>query len=195
MIIKKRSFQITSSIWFLRSLQIMKYFILFFLFLSSFKMNAQSTTLEKFAQFFQGDWKSVQEACVGMGKADRSYQMIVENNYLHVINSAYFESDTINSTASVHEDWGIMSYDVARDDLRLHEFVSEGFVLHYLLDDDISTDKIYIFHTESIENIPSGWKARLTIQITGENTFEELFEVAAPHKEYSLYVKSVWEKK
>jgi len=47
-----------------------------------------------------------------------------------------------------------------------------------------------VFTSEAIENIPAGWRARETYLIIGPDEFEELFELAAPGKEFEMYSRS-----
>lgn len=155
----------------------------------------QDTSFTPFVNYFSGNWSSVQEACVGIGQADRNYQMVVDSNYLHITNTAYFQPDSTHKTGSDHHDWGLFSYDNIREKIMLREFNSEGFVIQYALD-AISVDgKTYTFLSESIENLPEGWQARTTITITGDNGFDELFEIARPGGEFRTYVKSSWVRK
>ena len=44
-----------------------------------------------------------------------------------------------------------------------------------------------MFTTESIENIPPGWRARETYHILGEDEFTETFELAEPGAEIAMY--------
>jgi hypothetical protein len=47
--------------------------------------------------------------------------------------------------------------------------------------------KIIVFTSESIENIPAGFRARETYKILGPAEFTEVFEIAEPGKEFELY--------
>ena len=47
-----------------------------------------------------------------------------------------------------------------------------------------------VFISESIENIPNGWRAKETYTLTNENEFVEIFELAVPNKEFELYSKT-----
>ena len=155
----------------------------------------QDTSFSKFIEYFSGNWSSVQEACVGIGKADRIYQMVVDSNYLHINNTAYFEPDSINKTGDDHHDWGLFSYNRIKKKIILREFNSEGFVIHYILDSISEDGKIYTFLSEFIENLPEGWQAKTTITIMSDNGFDELFQIAKPGGEFKTYVKSRWVKK
>jgi hypothetical protein len=47
-----------------------------------------------------------------------------------------------------------------------------------------------VLTTETIENIPAGWRARETYIVTGSNELEEVFELAEPGKTFELYSRS-----
>ena len=57
----------------------------------------------------------------------------------------------------------------------LRQFHVEGFVNQYAQDSESSSQKL-VFTTESIENIPAGWRARETYVVHGPDEFEEIFE-------------------
>jgi hypothetical protein len=44
-----------------------------------------------------------------------------------------------------------------------------------------------VFTTEAIENLPSGWRARETYVVHGTAESEEIFELAAPGKDFETY--------
>jgi hypothetical protein len=55
----------------------------------------------------------------------------------------------------------------------------------------ISDDgKTIVFTSESIENIPAGWRARETYKIVSEDEFTETFELAGPGKEFETYTEN-----
>ena len=59
----------------------------------------------------------------------------------------------------------------------------------YLQDGDSSATKL-VFTTESIENIPAGWRARETYIVHGPDEFEEVFELAEAGKPFELYSRA-----
>jgi len=63
----------------------------------------------------------------------------------------------------------------------------EGFVNQYMLDGTTSNAKTLVFVSESIENIPAGWRARETYHLLSNDEFIEVFELAAPGKEFEVY--------
>ena len=64
----------------------------------------------------------------------------------------------------------------------------EGFVNQYLMEPGATTDRL-VFISESLENIPTGFRARETIVFIGADRLEEI-EVAEPGKESEIYSRS-----
>lgn len=44
-----------------------------------------------------------------------------------------------------------------------------------------------MFTSEAIENIPPGWRARETYRLVGADEIVEIFELAQPGAEFSVY--------
>ena len=87
----------------------------------------------------------------------------------------------------MHEDRGFISWDRARRRFVLRQFHVEGFVNQYVADSvAVSADSI-VFLSESIENIPPGFRARETYRILGPDEFMERFEIAEPNGEFAVY--------
>ncbi len=91
----------------------------------------------------------------------------------------------------VHEDWGVFSYDKARKTFVLRSFHVEGFVNQYVLESPTADAKTFVFVSESIENIPAGFRARLTYRIIDNDTFEQTFDLAPPGQEFTCYSKGI----
>ena len=70
----------------------------------------------------------------------------------------------------------------------------EGFVNQYVEDTFAPDGKKMVFVTETIENIPAGWRARETYQIRNDNEFTERFELAPPGEEFKLYSESAFKR-
>jgi hypothetical protein len=71
----------------------------------------------------------------------------------------------------------------------LRQFHVEGFVNQYLEEPGSTATKL-VFTTESIENIPAGWRARETYLVHGSDEFEEVFELAEPGKAFEEYSRA-----
>ena len=62
--------------------------------------------------------------------------------------------------------------------------------------DSISADKkAIVFLSESIENIPKGFRARESYKIVNQNEFIETFEIAEPAKEFTVYTQVILRRK
>lgn len=56
--------------------------------------------------------------------------------------------------------------------------------------DSISADKkTVVFISESIENIPGGYRAKETNRFISNDEIEETFEIAGPNKDSAVYSK------
>jgi hypothetical protein len=94
-----------------------------------------------------------------------------------------------NPKGEVHEDEGFISFDRTRQKLVLRQFHVEGFVNQYVEEADSAPTRL-VFTTESIENIPAGWRARETYVVHGPDDFEEIFELAGSGKPFELYSRA-----
>lgn len=138
---------------------------------------------------FIGEWTGQGGGEPGKGNYERSYQFIMNGRFIEVHNKSTYPPSASNAKGEVHEDLGYISYDRSLKKFRLRQFHIEGFVNQYLLDSISPDQKTIVFVTESIENIPAGWKAKETYRVLSENELEETFELAEPGKEYQVYSK------
>ncbi len=142
-------------------------------------------------RFFVGSWAGQGEGSPGMGKGAQTFEFILRGTFLHVRNKAVFDPQDKNPQGEVHEDWGVFSYDKARETFVLRQFHVEGFVNQYVLEHPVPDAKTFVFVSEAIENIPPGFKARLTYKILDADTFEQSFDLAPPGQEFTCYSKGV----
>jgi hypothetical protein len=110
-------------------------------------------------------------------------------------NKSVYEPQDLNPKGEVHEDWGLFSYDQSRRKIVFRQFHVEGFVNQYILDSLSADCKTLGFVTESVENIPSGWRARETYRILNKDEFRETFELAAPEKDFEVYIENHFKRK
>ncbi|MBS1495249.1 MAG: hypothetical protein K1X86_16675 [Ignavibacteria bacterium] len=165
--------------------------LLFILFMPAilFSQNTKRDSLWMPFKSFIGEWVGDGEGEPGKGKYERNYQLIFNKRFIEVHNKSTYPPKNENAQGEVHEDVGYFSYDKPRKAFVLRQFHTEGFVNEYVLE-SISTDgKTISFVTESIENLPVGFRARESYQLINENEFEETFEIAEPGKDFALYTK------
>ena len=65
----------------------------------------------------------------------------------------------------------------------------------YVMTSSNADGKTIVFTSESIENIPAGFRARETYKILGPDEFKEFFEVAEPGKDFELYSEGHFKRK
>jgi len=140
---------------------------------------------------FVGTWKGAGEGSPGQGTGEQTFAFILRGTYLQVRNKAVYPPQEKNAKGEVHEDMGVFSYDKARKTYVLRQFHVEGFVNQYVLEAPPAEGRPFVFVTESIENIPAGFRARLTYKFLDADTFEQTFDLAEPGQEFTCYSKGV----
>lgn len=142
-------------------------------------------------KFMIGTWTGTSEGQPGNGKYERSYTFALNKKFIEVRNKSTYLPSKENPKGEVHEDHGFISYDRVRKTFVLRQFHMEGFVNQYKIESISSDGKTIVFISEGIENIPAGFRAKETYQITNENQFTEVFELAEPNKDFELYSKAI----
>jgi hypothetical protein len=136
-------------------------------------------------RFLIGTWEGEVNGQPGKGQSEREYRFVLNSRFLEMHNKSVYPIQPGNPKGEVHEDYGMISYDRSRRQLVLRQFHVEGFVNQYAA--VALREGVLRFTSESIENIPAGFRARETYTVTGPDTFTELFEIAEPGKEFEVY--------
>lgn len=144
---------------------------------------------------FIGKWTGESEGQPGKGKYERSYELVLNKKFIEVKNKSTYPTSANNPKEEVHEDHGFISYDKSRKTFVLRQFHIEGFVNEYKMESISPDQKTIVFISESIENIPQGFRAKETYQIINDNEFTETFELAEPGKEFEVYSEAVLRRK
>ncbi|RUT79177.1 hypothetical protein [Ancylomarina longa] len=173
----------------------MKKLLLLFILLPLVGMAQDQKLPDNFSalNFFMGNWQSETSGKAGKGIGTQSYTMEMNGQYIGVKNETKFEASEKNPEGEVHQDWGMISFDENRGKIVYRQFNIEGYVNQYVLDH--SKEGIFVFETEAIENVPAGFRARITLKVVDDNTYEEGFELAAPGKDYSGCIYNTWKRK
>jgi hypothetical protein len=138
-------------------------------------------------QYFLGNWTGSGSGKPGVSSVERSYALILADQFIEIKNRSVFEPQEANPTGEVHEELGLISFDKRRSRYVLREFHVEGFVNQYVLT-QVRAETHFTFVTESIENIPPGWSTRTTLEILSEDNFREVFDLAGPGEEWNCYI-------
>ncbi|MCI0331537.1 MAG: heme-binding beta-barrel domain-containing protein [candidate division Zixibacteria bacterium] len=138
-------------------------------------------------KFFVGRWEGTGSGQPGASKVEREYRFVLGGKFLKAENKSTYEPQEDNPKGEVHQDLGLFSFDSARKKFVLRQFHAEGFINQYVLDSLSTNGRTISFTTESIENIPAGWRAKETYRILSDSEFVETFSLAAPGKEFEMY--------
>ena len=141
-------------------------------------------------KYFVGNWEGTGKGQPGVSKMQREYKFVLNGKFLQAQNRSVYEPQAKNPKGEIHEDWGLLSFDKSRKQFVLRQFHGEGFVNQYVMTSSSADGKTFEFTTESIENIPAGWRGRETYRILSADEFVEEFELAAPGKDFELYSES-----
>ena len=170
----------------------MKFFIALLLIapqLSYAQLTKQDSVWLPFKHFI-GTWTGTGEGVDGKGTYERSYQFALNKKYIELKNKTVYAPTKENPKGYVHEDFGVISYDKMRKTFVFRQFHIEGFVNQYVLESISADGKTIVFVTESIENIPKGWRCRETYTLNEANELSEAFEMAEPDKNFEPYSRA-----
>jgi hypothetical protein len=144
-------------------------------------------------RFLIGQWEGAASGKPGKGTTQREYRFALNQRFIEARNKTTFPAQPQNPKGEVHEDWGMLSFDRARKLFVLRQFHVEGFVNQYTA--GAAPGGVLRFISESIENIPAGWRARETMTVTGPDTFTETFELAQPGQEFEIYEETRFQRR
>jgi hypothetical protein len=137
-------------------------------------------------RFLAGTWRGEQAGQPGRGTAERTYQFILNDRFLQETNTSTYPPQEKDKTGEVHHHISMISYDTARRLFVFRQFHTEGFMNTYV-PQPTADDKTIVFVSDTIENIPAGYRARETYTILTRDEFIERFEIAEPGKDFELY--------
>jgi hypothetical protein len=149
--------------------------------------HGQSVPIDPWAplRFILGTWETTSSGQPGNGKGHRQYRLVLRDRFIEVRNTVTYPPQPKNPKGETHEDVGYISYDRSRKAFVFRQFHVEGFVNTYISGAIESRQVVLI--TEAIENIPTGWRARETYRIVSDREVVEIFELAEPAKEFTIY--------
>lgn len=140
-----------------------------------------------------GKWEGSGKGKPGVSKIEREYGFVLNGKFLQVQNKSTYDPQPKNPKGEIHEDWGMISFDKSRKQFVFRQFHVESFVIQYHVT-SANTNAI-VFTSESIENIPAGFRSRETYKILGPDEFTEVFEIAEPGKDFEVYSEGHFKRK
>jgi hypothetical protein len=154
-------------------------------------VEAMETDIWKKFRYFLGDWGGGGTGKSGESTMERSYRLTLDDQFIEMRGRSLYPPQEKNPSGEDHREIGLLSYDKNRSRYVLREFHVEGYVNHYVLETAPDEPDTFVFVTEAIENIPAGWRARTTIKILTEDSFQETFDLAGPGEAWACYIISV----
>jgi hypothetical protein len=146
-------------------------------------------------KFFIGEWEGTGAGKPGVSKTRREYRFVLNNKFIEIRNRSEYDPQPKNPKGEIHEDWGMISFDRGRKQFILRQFHVEGFVNQFVTTSVSEDGKTITFTSESIENIPAGWRARETYKLINADEFIEIFELAEPGKDFEKYSENRYRRK
>ena len=137
-------------------------------------------------RFMVGAWTGESDGQPGNGTVKRTYRFVLRDKFLHEQNVSTYPPQPKNEKGEVHEHSSFFSHDRARHTLVLRQFHQEGFINQYAMKAGGAAGPV-VFESETLENVPSAWKARETYQLVSPDEFVETFELASGSGVYEVY--------
>ncbi|MBN2425137.1 MAG: hypothetical protein JXR46_16235 [Calditrichaceae bacterium] len=170
------------------------YLIIVFIPLVLFSQSAEVEDNWQPFRYFLGKWQGSETSPSGDGQCEREYSLILNNQYLYISSKTVFLPQEKNPEGEIHEHWTVYSYDRNKKVYIARQFNSEGFVNVLTINSGSANTDTLIFLSEKLENLPDGFKARLTIIKTSQNEFKEIFEIAPPNQDYTQFSTNTWKR-
>lgn len=104
-----------------------------------------------------------------------------------IVNGNFLAAETVSVSRSeqdVHRDWEIFSYDAPNKRVMMRQFVSEGVICRYRLDEISPDGKTLTFVTEHCEGGSPKFGARATYGFPSTDEFTTKLELAPSGKAY-----------
>jgi hypothetical protein len=137
-----------------------------------------------------GSWQGTNRGEPGEGTVRREYRLVLGGRFIEVRNRSAYAPQPKNPKGEVHEDVGYISRDRARRSFVLRQFHVEGFVNTYVAPAAAEKGAPIVFTSEAIENIAPGWRARESYRFPSPDLLVEVFELAEPGKDFTVYTET-----
>ena len=136
-------------------------------------------------RFLVGRWEGTSSGQPGNGTVQREYRFVLRDRFIEGRNTATYPPQEKNPKGETHEDIAYFSYARSSKAFRMRQFHVEGFVTEYVA--TLRGSSEIVFTSETLENLPAGWRARETWRLTSADSLVEVFELAEPGKEFTVY--------
>jgi hypothetical protein len=139
-------------------------------------------------RLLEGSWEGKIDGRLGQGVGQRTYEFIFDGVYLVSRHASVRQPQEKSPEGDHHRELGVYSLDRERGTIVLREFMEEGFVLRSTCEME---PRRFVCTAEAIES-GSGMLSRLTVEISDQYHFVEIFELASPGEELQVYFTNTW---
>ena len=130
-----------------------------------------------------GEWQGAGSGFGGESEVSHTFDFVIQDNFIRSTTLSKFHPKEDGAPAEVHEDRGFFSFDSDRGKIVFRQFLSEGFVNTYVLEDQEPGDRNLVLTSESTEGA-GGMAARLTITFEDDDSYRMVLELASPGKDF-----------
>lgn len=128
-----------------------------------------------------GQWRGTAQGEPGTGTVERSYAPNLAGKFIEERNVSRYDS------GEIHHHLAFWIFDRGRGRFVLRQFLEESFVNQFAASTPDFIDAQLVVDSESLENIPAGFRARETYRFGSVDAFEDIFEIAAPGADFQVY--------
>lgn len=141
----------------------------------------------------EGAWEGDIAGKLGTGTGSRIYEFVLDDQFLLVTHASVRLPQPESPKGDHHREMGVYSHDRSRGAIIYRQFIVEGYVLEYVCDTDRDARRL-VCTTESVEN-GEGMRARETIHISSDHSFDEVFELASDGNDLEVYFTNQWRRR
>lgn len=138
-------------------------------------------------QYLIGPWKGEGTGQPGNSSATVKYEYILDSTYIKFEGKSAYKPQEKNPQGEVHRGMGLIGYDKLKQRYFAYIFHNESFVEQDSITFNSDSSE-FSLHSQNLTNIPLGWNSRSTFKRIDSKSYQQIFELAAPGKEFVTYV-------
>jgi hypothetical protein len=134
-----------------------------------------------------GRWQGTASGEPGTGRQVRVYESALRGKFITGRNRTEWEPTTEDPDGEIHEDTSYIGFDKAAGQLVMRSFFVEGFYCEYRCIEMAADGSRFVFEADSVENGPSGLRARESLTFIGTDRLESAFALAEGGADFATY--------
>lgn len=134
-----------------------------------------------------GEWKGEGTGQPGVSAATVKYEFVLDSSFIRFEGKSVYRPQEKNPKGETHRGMGLIGYDRINQRYFAYIFHNESFAEQDSLTFSADSSE-FSLHSLSLTNIPAGWRSKSTFKKIDNRTYQQVFELAPPDKEFSTYV-------